>query len=80
MCWEVLPRATYLISGYQTLDELYVDDQGLEKSRLLLEQELSQLYTLVLEYQVIMVIYLSSRIQRLIASFFTASDSPLQSK
>ena len=77
MCWEVLPRATYLISRYQTFEHLYADDAGLGRSKDLLQQALGELYTLILQYQMTMVIYIHSRIERFKTSFGQASDSKL---
>lgn len=78
MCWEVVPRATYLISRYQTLDELYTSDPDLQQSRALLEDHLIALYTLILRYQITMVIYMSSRSMRFKESFGKASTSRIQ--
>ena len=78
MCWEVPPRATYLISRYQTFKGLYTSDPGLQQSRELLEQNLVDLYTLILNYQMAMVIHLKTRSQRIKTSFGQASNSPLQ--
>ena len=78
MCWEVVPRVVYLISRYQTLEELYVNDDRVYKSRNMLEKALTELYTLILSYQVSMVIYLCSRWKRIKTSFGNTSDSQLQ--
>ena len=78
MCWEVVPRVIYLISRYQTLEELYIDDDRIHKTKNMLEEALTELYTLILSYQVSMVIYLSSRWKRIKTSFGKASDSQLQ--
>ena len=77
MCWEVLPRATYLISRYQTLELLYVSDDGLQQSRSLLEQAQIELFVLILEYQMTVVIFLNTRLQRIKTSFGKASESKL---
>ena len=79
MCWEVLPRATYLISRYQTFEHLYADDSDLGKGKHLLQQVLGELYTLILQYQTTMVIYLHSRVERFKTSFRQAADSKLGS-
>ena len=78
LCWLVLPRATYLITRYQTLEQLYSGDRTPQPDRELLDQTLVELYTLILEYQMAMVIYLSSRRHRIKTSFGAASDSPVQ--
>ena len=78
MCWEVVPRVVYLISRYQTLEELYIDDDGIHKTKNMLEKALTELYTLILSYQVSMVTCLGSRRKRIKTSFGKASDSQLQ--
>ncbi|MCJ1378758.1 hypothetical protein MMC17_001857 [Xylographa soralifera] len=78
MCWEVVPRVVYLISRYQTLEELYIDDDRIQKSKTMLGEAVTELYTLILSYQVSMVTYLSSRWKRIKTSVGKASDSQLQ--
>ncbi|KAL9083947.1 MAG: hypothetical protein Q9165_008290 [Trypethelium subeluteriae] len=77
MCWEVLPRATYLISRYGTMEELYASKHDVCKSRSMLEQALIELYEHLLEYQMAMIFHLNDRIVRFKASFSDTSSSRL---
>ena len=74
----MLPQVTFLISRYQTLDELYVDDLRIEKSGNQLEPALIELYALILKYQMTLIIYLNTRITRIKTSLSTASKSDFQ--
>ncbi|KAL9073304.1 MAG: hypothetical protein Q9157_004781 [Trypethelium eluteriae] len=77
MCWEVLPRATFLISRYQTMNELYTSNEDVHKSSDMLEQALTELYEQIMSYQITMIIYLNDRMERFRASFSDASNSKL---
>ena len=70
MCWDVLPRTTYLISRYQTFEALYISaSDGVSRTQALLESILTGLYELILDYQVNMVLFLRLRLPRLKAAF-----------
>jgi hypothetical protein len=70
---------TYLVSRYQTLEDLYVQQPGVQKSKTELEDTLSKLYESILWYQVTIVEYATSRLVRMKAALKEASKSDFQS-
>ena len=78
MCWDVLPRATYLIRRYQTLEQVYTSEKHMKTTRGDLELALVEAYVLVVRYQTEMIIYLNKAAHRVKTSFFKSSDSKLQ--
>ena len=74
LCWEGLERIVYLISRYKIVEELYLK-QDLTISRELLEEALVKLYASMLKYQIIIVNYTSSRVDRFKAAFHEKSES-----
>jgi hypothetical protein len=70
LCWENLPRITYLISRYQTFEEVYsLEHTKAMTSVRLLEDALVKLYILLLRYQMAIIIYCGSRWQRFKTAF-----------
>jgi hypothetical protein len=70
---------TYLVSRYQTLEDLYVQQPGVQESKTELEDALSKLYESILRYQVTIVEYATSRRARMKAALKEASKSSFQS-
>ena len=77
LCWTELPRITRLVSRYQTFEILY--QQEIPISKAILEESLIDLYTSLLKYQIVIVIYTASKTARFEAVIKDKSKSAVQS-
>jgi hypothetical protein len=67
-----------LLSNYQVCEDVYLFSEGISKTRLALENAMEALYTALLYFQIRMVIYTQSRVERIKAPFIHKDESSPQ--
>ena len=79
LCLDNLPRMAELIICYQTFEDIYAIQEGVDRSRQLFENALENLYTSTLKYQIAVVVATHSRSLRFKSAFRPVSESLPQS-
>jgi hypothetical protein len=75
LCWDELPRIVSLITQHQTVEALYEPQKAASTAHQQFKESLVGLYTNVLKYQVEVVIYAASKMEKLKALFQASDDS-----
>jgi hypothetical protein len=74
LCLEELPRISSLAARYQTVEQIYeISSPGI-KSKAHYEAALLKLYESIMTYQVVMVVYIGSKMEKLKMVFRSASN------
>ncbi|KAN0098289.1 hypothetical protein V8E51_013952 [Hyaloscypha variabilis] len=74
LCWQSLPRMLDLTCRYQTFEELYQGRPDHPQSATIVKGQLLQLYGLILEYHMAVVIYVGSKRELLKVAFLGSSN------
>ena len=78
LCWDELPRICSLVSRYQTFEEVYEAEQASTKAQTLLRDALVKLYVGILEYQIEVVVFAGSKMEKFKTIFKDSSQSVVQ--
>jgi len=75
LCMENLPHMVELAEQYQTFEEIYQESSSITKTKKMMETVLENLFTSILQFQVVVVILTYSRMMKAKSAFGPSSES-----